>query len=295
MNFLGLSAEEAGAERARVTILPVPLEATVTYGGGTSRGPAAILEASCQVELYDRELACEPVSRYGVRTLEPPPLPVDPERAVELIAGVAREVAAAGQLLVGLGGEHTATVGLLRGVLAGGHRPLTVVQIDAHADLRDSYQDSVLSHACVARRLLEEPGVEQILQLGVRSVSAEEIGCAREHPDRVRIWYVEEVHQGAWREELAARVAGRLVYLTIDVDGLDPSLVPATGTPEPDGLGWVETLEILRTVATGARIVALDCVELAPAPGLHAADYAVAKLLYKAISYAFLLSPHASR
>jgi agmatinase len=163
---------------------------------------------------------------------------------------------------------------------------LTVVQIDAHSDLREEYENTPYSHACVTRRLLEEDGIEQVLQLGIRSVCSEEVAFARAEPERVRVWYAEQVHDSQWREELIARLVGKRVYLTIDVDGLDPAIVPATGTPEPDGLTWVETLDILRTVAQTAQIVGIDCVELAPYPGHHAADFAVAKLLYKVITYA---------
>ena len=162
----------------------------------------------------------------------------------------------------------------------------TVVQIDAHSDLRDEYEDSPYSHACIARRLLDDPAIEQVLQLGIRSVCTEEVTFARANPERVRVWYSENVHAGYWQEELRERLAGRQVYLTIDVDGLDPAIVPATGTPEPDGLTWRETLDILRIVAQEATIVGLDCVELAPIAGHHASDFAVAKLVYKAITYA---------
>jgi agmatinase len=125
-----------------------------------------------------------------------------------------------------------------------------------------------------------------VLQLGIRSVCSEEVEFTRANPDRVRVWYAEAVHANGWRDELVARLQGKRVYLTIDVDGLDPAIVPATGTPEPDGLTWRETLDILRTVAQTAQIVGIDCVELAPSPGQHAADFAVAKLLYKTICYA---------
>jgi agmatinase len=164
--------------------------------------------------------------------------------------------------------------------------PITLVQIDAHADLRDAYEGSPYSHACIARRLVEGRTVEQVLQLGIRSVCSEEVEFARQNPERVRIWYAEEVHAGGWQAELVARLSGKRVYLTIDVDGLDPAIVPATGTPEPDGLTWVETLDIVRLVCQSSRIVGIDCVELAPYPGQHAADFAVAKLLYKTMSYA---------
>lgn len=285
-NFLGLPSPHSDRARAQVLVLLIPLEATVSYGGGTGHGPAAIVAASQQVELYDREFDREPALDYGVHTLPALALPDDLPAAVDTITAAVHAAAATGKLVVGLGGEHTISVGFGRGILAALGGPLTVVQIDAHADLRDEYEDSPYSHACVARRLLEAPGIEQVLQLGIRSVCSEEVAFARAHPGRVRIWYAEEVHAGNWQAELNARLAGRRVYLTIDVDGLDPAIVPATGTPEPDGLTWPETLAIIRTVAHAAQIVALDCVELAPAAGLHAADFAVAKLLYKTITYA---------
>jgi len=284
--FLGLPEPYGGFERARAHILPIPFEATTSYGAGTARGPAAIIEASRQVELYDREHDREPALDYGVHTLAPVGLPPEPEAAVERIAEAVGRAAASGKLVVGLGGEHTISAGVSRGLLEATGGPLTVVQIDAHCDLRDEYEDNRFSHACVARRMLDDERVEQVLQLGVRSVDTEEVEFRRAHPERVRTWYVEEVHAGGWRDELAERIGGRRVHLTIDVDGLDPGIVPATGTPEPDGLTWNEALEILR-VSTGAGHAAgIDCVELAPSDGLHAADFAVAKLVYKAITYA---------
>ncbi|MCC6166877.1 MAG: agmatinase [Caldilineaceae bacterium] len=285
-NFLGLPPEVAAFDTARVLVLPLPFEATVSYGAGTAQGPQAIITASQQVELYDREVDAEPALAYGVHTLAAPSLPGDPEAAVMAIAEATQAAAATGKFVVGLGGEHTVSVGFGRGLLAALGGPVTVVQIDAHADLRDEYEGSPYSHACVARRLLDHPGVEQLLQLGIRSVCREEVAFARSRPDRVRIWYAEEVHAGGWQAELAARLAGRRVYLTIDVDGLDPAIIPATGTPEPDGLTWRETLEILRLVGDTGQVIGLDCVELAPYPGQHAADFAAAKLVYKAIGYA---------
>jgi len=288
-NFLGLPEPYCAPDRAQVLVLPLPLELTVTYGRGARGGPAAIIQASQQVELYDREFGREVALEYGVHTLPPLSLPDDAAGAVEVIAEESARRTASGRLLVGLGGEHTVTVGLVRGLLKARGGPLTVVQIDAHSDLRAEYEGDPYSHACVARRLLETPGVEQVLQLGVRSVCPEEVEYARAHPDRVRVWYAEEVHAGDWSEELTARLVGRTVYLTIDVDGLDPSVIPATGTPEPDGLTWTEALDVLRTVARVGTVVGMDCVELAPVPGLHAAEFAAAKLTYKAISYALLM------
>jgi agmatinase len=287
-NFLGLDTAHSAFETARVLILPLPFEATVSYGGGTQHGSAAIVGASQQVELYDREFDAEPALAFGIHTLPAPALPQDPAAAVEAIAAYTAAAARRGKLVAGLGGEHTVSVGFARGLLAALGGPITVVQIDAHSDLRDEYEGSPYSHACVARRLLEEEGVEQVLQLGIRSVCSEEVAFARAHPQRVRVWYAEEVHAGGWQQELAHRLRGRRVYLTIDVDGLDPAIVPSTGTPEPDGLTWAETLDVLRAVNRAAQVVALDCVELAPVPGHHASDFAVAKLVYKAITYTML-------
>ncbi len=287
-DFLGLDDEHSGFDRARVLVLPLPLEATVSYGGGTARGPAAIFEASRQVELYDREHDREPALDYGVHTLDALDLAgVEASEAVQRIAAAVATAARSGKLVVALGGEHTISAGVSRGLLDALGGTLTVVQIDAHSDLRDSYEDDPYSHACVARRMLDDERVEQVLQLGVRSVDAEEVAYARAHPERVRVWYAEDVHDGSWREELEARLAGRRVHLTIDVDGLDPAVVPATGTPEPGGLSWAQALDVIRTAArASAAIAGIDCVELAPQPGLHAADFAVAKLVYKTMTYA---------
>ncbi|MDH3523908.1 MAG: agmatinase [Acidobacteriota bacterium] len=282
--FLGLSARDF--ERApAVAVLPIPLELTVTFGGGTARGPAAILEASQQVELYDRELGREPVLDYGVATLAPLATTADPATAVDEIARAVAERTAAGAFVLSLGGEHTLTVGAVRGVLRARPGGLTVVQIDAHADLRARYAGSAYNHACVARRLLEESRVDQILQLGIRSVATEEAELIAAEPERLRVWWAEEIHAGGWVAELEERLSGRDVYLSIDVDGLDPALVPATGTPEPGGLDWSQALAMTRAISRAAMVVGMDCVELAPSPGLHHADFAVAKLLYKTLSF----------
>ncbi len=285
-NFLALEDPHGTFDGARVLILPVPLEATVSWGGGTAAGPRAIIEASQQVELYDREHDRECALEYGVHTLPALELDAEPGAAVAQIAAAVADAAASGRLVVVLGGEHTISAGVNHGLLDALAVPLTVVQLDAHSDLRDSYEGSPFSHACVARRILEDPRVEQVLQLGVRSVDAEEVAFARDNERRLRVWYAEDVHDGGWREEFTARVRGRHVHLTIDVDGLDPAIVPATGTPEPDGLTWLQALDIIRTTASAGSIAGIDCVELAPRPGLHHADFAVAKLLYKSITYA---------
>ena len=228
-NFLALEDPYATFETARVLILPVPLEATVSWRGGTAVGPRAIIEASQQVELYDREHDGEPALEYGIHTLPALTLSDDPAVTLAEIAAAVAEAASTGRLVVVLGGEHTISAGVNHGLLDARGGPLTVVQLDAHSDLRDSYDGTPFSHACVARRILEDPRVEQVLQLGVRSVDAEEVAFARANEGRVRVWYAEDVHDGGWREEFVARVRGRRIHLTIDVDGLDPAIVPATG------------------------------------------------------------------
>lgn len=284
--FLGLPAGESGRVPARCRVLPVPREATVSYEGGAADGPRAILDASAQVELYDRSLGLDVFSLYGVETLRPfGSSDVDGEAYVAALADHVAALHDPDRLLVGLGGEHTVTVGLARGTRRASGRPLTLVQIDAHADLRDEYQSDPYSHACIARRLLDE-GVDSVVQLGIRSVCLEESHVIDSDP-RVHVFWADEIHEddkGYYLQHLAERIAGTDVYLTIDVDGLDPSIIPATGTPEPNGLSWRQTLGIIRTTAHGANVIGLDVVELAPRPGLHAADFAAAKLTYMTVN-----------
>ncbi|MCW5880548.1 MAG: agmatinase [Anaerolineae bacterium] len=264
-------------------VLPIPFEATVSYGSGTRHGPAAIIEASQQVELYDREFDREPATEYGVHTLPALELAGEPEAAVAQIAAATATAAASGKLVVGLGGEHTVSVGFGRGLLDAVGSPITVVQIDAHSDLRDEYEGTPLSHACVARRLAE---FAPIVQLGIRSICQDEADYIAAHSDRVTVVFADDIHTdgGAHLMALADRVRDQRVYLTLDVDGLDPSIMPATGTPEPGGLSWAQTLDILRVVAANAEVIGCDIVELAPIPGLHAPDFIAARLAYKLIN-----------
>ncbi len=287
-NFLGLDEESSTLENAAVLVLPIPYEGTVSYGGGTKYGPRAIINASMQVELYDREFNREYGAEYGVHTL--PPLATthsSPEAMVTSIESAVRELVAEHpkQLLFVLGGEHSITSGVAKGVATAleAQKPL-LVQIDAHSDLRDEYEGTPYSHASISRRLLDADW--EILQLGIRSVSQEEMDVIRRNKDKVTVWFAEDVHQDeAWAATLAQKVRGRDVYLTIDIDGLDPSLVSATGTPEPNGLTWTQAVKIIRIVAQYARrIIGADCVELAPTAGHHASEFITAKLVYKAMN-----------
>ena len=280
-NFLGLDEEHSAYERSAALILPIPYEGTVSYGQGTREGPRAIIHASQQVELYDRELDDEPALAHGIHTLPfLAPVVSGPAAMVDAIAACAEEHLRAGKLLVGLGGEHTVSAGIARAVEAA-HGDFVMVQIDAHSDLRDEYEGSPYSHASIARRVFDM-GMT-IAQFGIRSICREEIELIRAEPARLRVWFAEDVHAGGHLAPLAELVRGKRVFLTIDLDGLDPALVPATGTPEPNGLSWNQALEIIRVVAREANVVAIDCVELAPIPGAHASAFLAAKLVYKAI------------
>jgi agmatinase len=288
-NFLGLDDEHSAYETSAALILPIPYEGTVSYGQGTREGPRAIIHASQQVELYDRELDDEIALTHGIHTLPfLAPVVSGPAAMVDAIAACAEEHLRGGKLLVGLGGEHTVSAGMARAVRAV-HGDFVLVQIDAHSDLRDEYEGSPYSHASVARRVFDM-GMT-IAQLGIRSICREEIELIRAEPERLRVWFAEDVHLGGHLPSLAALVRGKRVFLTIDLDGLDPSLIAATGTPEPNGLAWAQALDIIRTVAREATVVAIDCVELAPIPGTHASDFLAAKLVYKTIGLALANRP----
>ena len=275
-----LEAPQPDPSKAAVHLLPVPMEATVSYGGGTALGPRAILDASFQLELYDREFDCEPGVLYGVHTMPEMELPTNPAEAIDAIASRTAEVYSENALLGVLGGEHSLTYGVVKGLLSVRNKPLTVVQLDAHCDLRDTYEDTPFSHACVSSRMLELPQVEQILQLGIRSLCTEEANVLKTEP-RVRAWFTEDVHNDVFEAELRERVRGRDIYLTVDVDGFDPTLIPSTGTPEPWGMTYAQGERIFRILAEEANLVAFDCVELAPVEGHHASDFVVAKLVYR--------------
>ncbi len=285
-DFLDLPPEACDYGKAAAVILPLPLEESVSYGGGTGRGPAAIIEASRQVELYDIVRKCEPAMEYGVHTLPAPSAFSGQKRdAGKMLEAASAETArhlAAGKFVAGLGGEHTVSLGVAKGV-AEIKGDFTLVHIDAHADLRADYQGDPLSHACVVRRIAELPQCRTVLQLGIRSTTREQVAYARERG--ITTWYARDMHgKKKWKRELRKAVKGERVFFTFDVDGLDPAIVPATGTPEPDGLEWGQWMDIARIVSAHADCVAMDCVELAPAPGLHHADFTVARAVCEMIT-----------
>ena len=280
--FLEDGADASYAE-ARVAILPVPFEGTVSYGTGAAHGPRAILDASEQLELYDEQLRSEPY-RHGVWTAAPLEVTgLGGAAAADAVEARVGQLLDDGKWVLMLGGEHSITAGAVRAAVR--RNPgLHVVQLDAHADLRESYQGNRDSHACAMARCLE---VAPVHALGIRSYSREEAERIAAGIPGYRIVHAWEMMDSlAWRDPVLAPLEGRPVYLTVDVDCFDPSIVPATGTPEPGGLTWQPTLAFLRRLFQRARVVACDLVELAPAPAQHHADFTVARLAYKLVGFA---------
>ncbi len=283
-NFGGLPDEHSRYETSRAVIFPVPLERTTTYEHGTRNGPSAILAASQNMELYDEELELEPYKDIGVHTL--PPIDTQDGSLDEVLTELF--TAEVGLLEdekfpVALGGEHSLTPPLVKAV-ARKYKDLTVLQIDAHADMRDEYQGNPSSHACAMRRVVE---ICPAVQVGIRSLSVEE---AKAIPQlRTRVYWAKDIVRAplkAWIAKVLADLSPH-VYLTIDLDGFDPSIVPATGTPEPGGLDWSQVTSLVRAVADHKKIVGMDVVELLPQPGDHASDFLAARLVYKCLGYIF--------
>ena len=282
-NFGGIAEESFSAfDDARVLVWPIAYEGTVSYGTGTGRGAEAIIEASRNMELYDEETDGE-VYRLGIHTLNELSAVYPPERMTNALYARAQELVATGKFVVMIGGEHSITAPVVR-AHAERYGDLSVLQIDAHADLRDSYDGTPHSHACVMRRITGDLGL-RVVQCGIRSMSAEEARAIPQLPTRI-LWAKDIVGRTDWWEE-AVEGLSENVYLTIDVDGFDPSLVPQTGTPEPGGLGWYEVLGLIRTLAHGRRVVGMDLVEYSHTEGHNASAFLCAKLIYKSLSYIF--------
>jgi len=276
-DFLGLDATDWAWDTCRVAVLPVPYDGSSTYQKGADRGPAALLAASAQVELYDLECHAEP-HRAGICTLAP--LPVRPEMDPAQLADLVQEAVAgliqAGRLPVLLGGEHSVSIGAIRAAQAA-WADLTVVQVDAHADTREEYHGSPCNHACVMARAREGGPV---VQVGIRSLDAAEAAAI----DAVRVHPAHRIHRDpAWLDRIRPQLSTR-TWLTIDLDGLDSSLMPATGTPEPGGLSWVQVVELLRLLCRHSRVVGFDVVELRPLPGNAAPDFLAARLVHRVLS-----------
>jgi len=272
-NFLGLPPEDAEYDKARVVVIPVAYDATTSYKTGTKYGPAAIIAASREVETYDPATKTE-IGDIGIATVDE--IEAEADGPAVMVDTVEREIArhlAAGKFCVMLGGEHSITTGAVRAHKAK-YPNLSVLQIDAHADMRDSYQGSKFSHASVMRRVRE---ICPVVSVGIRNASAD---ChATIERGRLPVFWADQcLGRTDWHDAAIAALTQQ-VYITFDLDALDPSIMPAVGTPEPGGLLWQETLAFLRAVASKRKVVGFDVVELSPIPGLHHPDFLAAKLV----------------
>ncbi len=279
MNFGDIDREFSGFEKSKIVILPVPYEATTTYRKGTQKGPEAIIEASRNIELYDEETDSEPY-KVGIHTLKEFREGFDnPQKMIKALADKVQGLFSLGKLVIALGGEHTITLGMVEG-LRREEKDFSILILDAHADLRNSYEGTKYSHACGARRLIEE---NRILQVGIRSLCQEEADFIKKKD--LKLFYAKDiVGKEDWMEEVISRLSNK-IYLSIDLDFLDPSIMPAVGTPEPGGLGWYETLKFLRLLTKEKKILGIDVVELCPIPSDIPSSFAAAKLIYKLIAY----------
>lgn len=281
-NFGDLEKKFSAYRTSRAVILPLSYEGTVTYGKGTSRGPRAIIKASQQLELYDEELDQE-TYRFGIHTFkEVEGEALSPAEMTEAVYRESSRLVKDKKFLVALGGEHFLSLGLVR-ALCDKYKDFSVLQLDAHADLRDEYQGTKYNHACIGRQLLE---LVPLTQVGVRSLSQEEANYIRDEK-RLKVFYASRIID---RRDWIAEVLSSLspyVYLTFDLDVLDPGIMPAVGTPEPGGLGWHETLNFLRQLTEKKKIIGFDLMEFSPQPGNIAPDFLAAKLVYKLLGYIF--------
>lgn len=279
-NFLGLGPRDADYRTARFAVLPIPYDSTTSFQVGTRNGPAGIIEASKQVELFDDELEIE-AYKAGVATLDAVmPNMAGPEEMHEDIFKVAAKVVRDGKFLFALGGEHSISSALVRAVMLK-YKKLSVLQIDAHLDLRDSYDSTPYSHASVMRRVLDYGC--RVVPVGIRNVSLEEHRFVKKA--KVPVVYARDCHL---TDDWVDRVLNALVepvYISIDIDGFDPAYAPGTGTPEPGGLDWYQVTGLLRLVAAEKKVVGADIVEVMPIPGAAVTEFLAAKLAYKLMGY----------
>lgn len=279
-NFLGLDTCETSFKNAKFVIIPIPFDSTVSYRAGSRNGPHKILKASRNLELFDIELQQEPYKK-GIFTLnEVEPIRGNVRKTVDHIYRITKDLFLKGKVPILIGGEHTITIGAVKAL----SQDVIVVVLDAHADLRDTYQGDSFSHASVIRRVLEQG--KEIIEIGVRSMSREEVQFAKEK--NIVIFYRDVIRRRGFTNILTAirdLIEGKKVYLSIDIDVVDPSEAPGVSTPEPDGLSFVEIKDIVREVCCTSKVIGADIVEVSPIPGNEITEFLAAKVLYKIIGY----------
>ncbi len=278
VNYGGLPEEFSSLSNSKIAILPIPYDGTSTWVKGSDKGPDALLDASANMELYDIETRSEPY-RMGIFTAEPITANTSPEAMVAEAKKKALDLIDKEKFLVTIGGEHSVSIGIIQ-AHAERFKKLSVIQIDAHADLRDEYEGTPNNHACVMARAKE---LCPIVQVGIRSMDLGEMKNMNEN----RVFWGHQISfNDSWMNE-AIDLLTENVYLTIDLDGFDPSVVPSTGTPEPGGMHWYQTLKFLKKLVEKKNLVGFDVVELCPNPTEKSSDFVAAKLVYKILAYRF--------
>lgn len=286
-NFLAIGKKISSYATSRIVVLPAPYEATVSYGGGTRFGPQGILNASHYVEFYDEELDRELCNETGVATV--PPVAFGKKRdkkALDILQEAVAELLQDGKFVITLGGEHTISCASIAAHLRK-YPNLSVLHFDAHSDLRESYEGNPYSHASVMARVCEILNPRCLVQVGIRALCVEEARFIKAR--RVNTFYAYAIRNGSipdWQEQVISALTDQ-VYVSFDVDAFDPSIMPSTGTPEPNGMLWSETMTLLKRVGERKKIVGCDVVELAPVKGLSFPDLTAARLVYKLMNYAF--------
>ena len=271
--------------REKVVVVPFGLEKTVSYGGGTKNAPKEIIKASHQVELYDEELHCEPYKKIGIKTLKPFKINKDIKKALKQISNINEKILNKKLFPITFGGEHSITPGCINPFIKK-YNKLCLLHFDAHADLRESYNGNKFSHASAIKRCLDYKNVS-VISFGIRNISASEVAYLKKNSSRINIFWAKDKMK--WDlNKFKKMIKNKTVYLTFDVDGFDASIMPATGTPEPGGLLWDETINIIKIACKHSNIVGADINELSPIKGFNIYNFLVAKLAYKILSYKFL-------
>ena len=280
--FLGI--DNNANRKEGVVVVPFGLEKTVSYGGGTSKGPKEIIKASHQVELFDEDLNKEPYKSIGIKTLKPFPIKKNIVDALKQIENINKSLLDKKKFPLVLGGEHSLTPGAIKPFLKKFGK-ICLLHFDAHADLRNSYNGNKFSHASAIRRCLDNSNVS-VVSFGIRNISSSEISFLNKNKKRIKIFWAKDKLK--WNlNKFKKIIKNKKIYLTFDVDGLDSSLMPATGTPEPGGLFWDETINIIKIAAQSSQIVGADINELSPIKGFDSYNFLAAKLAYKIIAYSF--------
>ena len=281
--FLGIDNKFNFKEK--VVIVPFGLEKTVSYGSGTKNGPKEIIKASHQVELYDEELNCEPYKKIGIKTCKPFKIDKNINKALKKLSKINEQILNIRLFPMTFGGEHSITPGCIA-PFARKFKNICLLHFDAHADLRESYNGEKFSHASAIRRCLDYQNIS-VISFGIRNISESEIPFLKKNSSRIKIFWAKD--KSKWNlNKFKKLIKNKTVYITFDVDGLDSSIMPATGTPEPGGLLWDETLNILSIASKNSNIVGADINELSPIKGFNSYNFLVAKLAYKILAYKFL-------